>query len=551
MMHLHSDWAYLAEEFGCSVPERFLMAVRSLDNPKAVTPFLVEREGRRFGLFMHVEKGNVEAAGLPSDIQPIYYRPYFTFESAERPPHVALTLADALEIIADGDRRIVIDWHTPVVIASQLSARFYTETAPVPAFGPVTLRKANCTDTLERLGRGRLEAAHVARRLLSESPVRERLLPYLDQHADERFAALDEAVEKAKLAGLIVSSTLNVQEIAGVPVGRKDRPLAAIYVPGERHAWVIELGNASDGEVFATPEAALQAAMPNGEIGVEVEDLSLGLAEALGLDTRDHKPADTIIRQWRDENTLPDLAYYVIATRTTRNAIDAALAFAASAIRRNIGITEMDPYAVYLRTMREFVAANMSGASVSRTLTNFHTGARTIFPANAAPFPLNADANTLKVDSGCLLFDGEGILLGCSDIARTLALSDEGVELYDVIQRTVRHTLIPKTAAGRTGDAIHSDGVDQIWSLQERLSTNSLFVKLKSPHQEYTRDVGHLLGKNNLAHLSFAKGENTQLREGMIACCEFQWPLNHNAIAYEDTCLVTSSGGLNLTSDED
>jgi hypothetical protein len=27
--------------------------------------------------------------------------------------------------------------------------------------------------------------------------------------------------------------------------------------------------------------------------------------------------------------------------------------------------------------------------------------------------------------------------------------------------------------------------------------------------------------------------------------------LNHNAIAYEDTCLVTSSGGLNLTSDED
>ena len=41
MMRLHSDWAYLEQEFGCSIRDRFLMAVRSLDNPKAVTPFLV------------------------------------------------------------------------------------------------------------------------------------------------------------------------------------------------------------------------------------------------------------------------------------------------------------------------------------------------------------------------------------------------------------------------------------------------------------------------------------------------------------------------------
>lgn len=549
MMRLHSDWAYLEEQFGCSIPERFLMAVRSLDNPKAVTPFLVERNGRRFGLFMHVEKGNVEAAGLPSDIQPIYYQPYFTFENTERPPHVALTLADALESIADGDRRVVVDWHTPVAVGSALATRFDIETTPAPEFGLVTLRKAYCSDTLERLGRGRPKAAQVARRLLDESSVRERLLPYLDQHADDRFAALDDIVEKAGFAGLVVSSTLNVQEIAGVPVGRKLRPLAAIYAPGERHAWVIEIGNASDGELFATPAAALRAAIPSGQIGVEVEDLSLGLAHALGLDKRDHKPADKIIRQWRDENTLPDLAYYVIATRTTRNAIDAALAFAASAIRRKIGITEMDPYAVYLRTMHEFVAANMIGATVHRTLTNFHTGARTIFPANAAPYPVDAKANTLKVDAGCLLFDSDGFLLGCSDIARTLTLSDEGTELYYLIQRAVRNTLIPKAAAGRTGDEIHSAGINEIWGLQRQLITNSLFVKLETPHQEYARDVGHLLGKNNLAHMRFVKDENIQLREGMIACCEFQWPLNYHSIAYEDTCLVTSSGGLNFTSD--
>src|SRR4051812_36537860 len=119
-MQLHSDWAYLEQEFGCSIRERFLMAVRSLDNPKAVTPFLVERSGRRHALFLHVEKGNVEAARLPPDIAPVYYRPYFTFEESERPPHVHPTLADALEAIADGERDILIDRLAPLSIASEL-----------------------------------------------------------------------------------------------------------------------------------------------------------------------------------------------------------------------------------------------------------------------------------------------------------------------------------------------------------------------------------------------------------------------------------------------
>jgi hypothetical protein len=64
-------------------------------------------------------------------------------------------------------------------------------------------------------------------------------------------------------------------------------------------------------------------------------------------------------------------------------------------------------------------------------------------------------------------------------------------------------------------------------------------------------DVGHLLGKNNLAHLRLVRGDEQRLREGMIACCECQWPLRGSAIAYEDTCLVTPQGGLNMTSDDE
>ena len=551
MMRLHSDWAYLEQEFGCSIRDRFLMAVRSLDNPKAVTPFLVERDGRRFGLFMHVEKGNVEAAGLPPDIAPVYYRPYFTFEESERPPHVHLTLADALEAVAGGERRIAVDRRAPLSVASELAARFSVEMENASELGTVTLQSAPCADTIVRLGRGRLAAAEAARQLLDKSPVRDRLLPYLDRHADERFSALDTAMQEAGLAGLLVSSTLNMQEIAGVPVGRKHRPLAAIYTPGESHAWVMEPGRAAGGREFASPEAALRDVLPHGRIGVEAEDVGLGLAHALGLEDRDHEPADRLARQWRDENTLPDLPYYVIATRITRHAIDAALDFAAKALRRNTPITEMDPYAVYLQSMREFAAGTLPGVRVARTLTNFHTGARTIFPANAAPHPVDGAMNTLKIDAGCLLFDDDGVLLGCSDIARTLALSDAGNELYGVFQRGVWRTLIPGVAAGRTGEAVHADGANAVWNQRARLVCNPLFVDLAAPERDYDRDVGHLLGKNNLAHLRLVRGDSQRLREGMIACCEYQWPLRGNAIAYEDTCLVTPGGGLNITSDEE
>ena len=83
------------------------------------------------------------------------------------------------------------------------------------------------------------------------------------------------------------------------------------------------------------------------------------------------------------------------------------------------------------------------------------------------------------------------------------------------------------------------------------MAGNPLFVDLADPMREYDRDTGHLLGKNNLAHLRFVRGDKQALQEGMIACCEYQWPVNGYAIAYEDTCLVTSTGGLNLTSDDE
>jgi len=551
MMRLYSEWRYLEQEFGCSIRDNFLMAVRSLDNPKAVTPLLIENRNRKYGLFLHVEKGNVAAARLPPAITAIYYRPYFTFEPSERPPHVHATLGDAIASIAGGERDIVIDRHAPLSVAAELGTGFAVRMDDAPEFGTVTLCKVDNAETVARLGRGRGAAAKAARKLVSRSPARRGLEPYLGAQQDDRFAALDRHLAHEGLQAVLVSSTLNVQEIAGVPVWRKHRPLAALYIAGEKHAWVIEHGRAAGGQEFPSPAAALDRVFARGRLGVEVEDVDLGLARAFGLEARDSAPADRALRQWRDENTLPDLPYYIIATRASRQALDAALEFAAAALRRNQPITEMDSYAVYLRTMREFAADALPGTRVARTLTNFHTGARTIFPANPAPYPVDDAMNNLKIDAGCLLFDEQGFMLGCSDIARTLVPSEAGTQLYELFQSGVRQRLIPGAAAGRTGEELHTAGVAHVWNNRAALSGNPLFVDLAAPALEYDRDVGHLLGKNNLAHLRLVHGDKQRLREGMIACCEYQWPARGHAIAYEDTCLVTPAGGLNLTSDEE
>ncbi len=550
MMRLHTDWAYLEQEFGCSIRDHFLMAVRSLDNPKAVTPFLLVRDGQRFGLFLHVEKGNVEAARLPADITPLYYRPYFTFEPGEA-AGVQRTLVDAVERAAGGERDIVLDVAAPIAVARELKERFSVSLEDAPAIGSVTLRKIDCSQVAQRLRKGRPDACKAAARLLEKSPARQRLLPFLTEQEDRRFAALDAAIANAGFTAVLVSSTLNVQEIAGVPVGEKHRPLAAFYAPGEGHAWLMYRGVAQGGRQFASPKAALQHIAPAGALGVEAEDVSVGLARALGLEERGWRTADRELRRWRDENALPDLPYYIIASRTTRHAIDSALGFASSALAQSARATEMDAYDRYLAAMREFAARALPGAHAARTLTNFHCGSRTLFPSNAAAHPLDASINTLKIDAGCLLFDGEGLLLGCSDIARTVCLSEPAGELYELFATTIRRRLIPGIRAGRAGEELHSEATRAVWGERSKLAGNPLFVDLKAPDVEYDRDVGHLLGKNNLAHLRLVHGDRGALREGMIACCEYQWPLHGHAIAYEDTCLVTAAGGLNITSDEE
>lgn len=546
---LHARWPRIEAEIGYSLRERFLMPVRSFDNAKATAPFLLESGDRRHLVCMHVEKGNVGALLLPPSITPVYYRPYFNFSEEEQPPAVAQSLADAIERVSGGDRHLVADDAVPLVIARQLAGRFRLEPERESAeMGTVSLRRIDLGRAACELAEWRPAAARVARKLVEQSPAAERIGDHLEEAPDHRYRSLDSALEASRLEMVILTSELNMQEVGGVPMRAFPRPLSVIYCPGGE-AWIMEAGMRPGAASFASPAEALDCLGRPGCIGVEGEDIAWGFARQLRL-REDVALIDPVLRSWRDHATLPDLPFYVIASRASLRAIEAALAFAADAVRLSWQATEMDAYAVYLKTLHETVAATLPQLRVGRTLTNFHTGARTLFPAMPAPYPLTRDSNTLKIDAGCLLFDSVGRLLGCSDIARTMTFSDAGQSLYDCFRESVRHRLIPACKPGVRGSDIHSLACKQVWTdATQSVARDRLYVKLEKS-TAYARDVGHLLGKNNLAHLTFTSDAEGKLAKGMIACCEYQWPLAGHAVAYEDTCLVTSDGGLNLTCDD-
>lgn len=545
-MHLYSNWSYIEHQFGCSLPDRFLMALRAFDNIKSVTPFILERGEKRFGLFLHVEHGNVEAARLPPDIEPVFYQPYFSF--AQSRSAVLSSLEEAIDHVADGEKDITLDPRVPIGITKRLRDRLNVTFETIANPGTVSVTTLALSAALERLVRHRSRTNEIATRLLERSSIRDEIRPYLVDQNDRRFDLLDDLLSGADAGAIIASSLINVQELAGVPMRGKRRPMAAVYVKGGG-LHLIESGRVDGAAVFDDIAAALNALVPSGNIALEEDDLESWLVSSLDLSRRTTVPGDFLLRVWRDRSTLPDLGAYIVTTRASRHAMNRALDFTRKAVVDETGITELDAFDVYLSSLRGFFQEFAPDFRVARTLTNFHSGARTMFPSNPTHYPVTKAARTLKIDAGCLMMSPDGMMLGCSDIARTLCFEESDQAILDAFQSAIRTRLIPACAPGVSGSDIHALATQMISDARPDLKSNPIYHDIGRTPDSYERDVGHLLGRNNLAHLKFTRAETNTLQEGMIACCEYQWPGEGYAIAYEDTCLVAAKGGLNLTED--
>lgn len=549
-MELICDWSRVERVLGVALRDNFLMPVRTLDNPKAFAPAILRRDGRQWGLFQGIEDGNVRALALPPDLSTVYMRAYFTFDTIDTDPLMPRDIGEAVASVADGETALSVDAATPVALHDRLAQDFTVTVDGGAELDAVRVRTVPRDAVRARLDSRTGEAAARVIALLDRNPARDAIRPYLENRDHKHFEPLDAALEAAGLAGVVVTSLVNAQEIAGIPVADHRRPIAVVYPTGSDAAHVIEPAGRGDGTRHDSVAAALAALLPGGTVGVESEDMDIGLFRAFGLDRRDTAYCDVPVRGWRDAIAGKDLPFYVIAARTSAHAIDGALAFAGREIAAGRTITERDVDAVYFRLLHDYVGATGLPLRVTRYMTNHHSGTRTPYPANPAPFVVDASVRTLKIDSGCLVYGDDGVLLGVSDIARTLNLTPEAKEIYPLIVDGVRDVLIPAARVGAVAEDLFETGVAAVWDKRDTLSSDRLTPPLQSLADVYHRDVGHLLGRNDLATLRFQRGDKGVLADGMVACLEYQWPVDGHALAYEDTCVVTPHGGLNFTSDD-
>ncbi|HYC46640.1 MAG TPA: hypothetical protein VED01_14295 [Burkholderiales bacterium] len=546
-MQIISEWSRVEEILGCSLRDNFLMPVRTLDNPKSCTPIIIDGGKQRWMVVPGIERGNVEGLTLPPDVTPLYMQRYFTFDDLDN-TSMPRNLAEAVASVAGGAKELVVDAHLPVALQTQLAQSFSLSVEDAPDVGPVCVREVSKQEVEARLTAGRAEAIAAVKRLLERNPNRAALSAHLDATPAARFDELDRTLSEAGLAAVVVTSRINVQEIGGIPLASHMRPIAVVYAAGGKSAFVIERPGAGAAKQHASIGAAISAILPTGRVGIETEDMGVALSRAMGMSDRDHVPCDVPVRKWRDRIAGHDLAYYIIAARTSAHAIDNALSFASEAVKRGDPITEKDVDRVYFQGLQDHVASTGLPLRVTRFMTNLHSGTRSLYAANPTSYVITKEARTLKIDSGCLIYDKAGYLLGVSDIARTISFTPEGHEIYPLLVDGVRRHMIPAAKAGAVAEDVFKTGVSAVWDRRHELKSTRLTPEVAMP-DVYKRDVGHLLGKNDLSHLRYIAGDKGVLREGMISCLEYQWPIDGHSLAYEDTCLVTAQGGLNFTSD--
>ncbi|QUL99251.1 MAG: M24 family metallopeptidase [Candidatus Fermentithermobacillus carboniphilus] len=534
----------IRQETGLDVFRDFLFPKLQLASWKMHGPFIVKTQQGTFAFGRMHERGYFQGMILPGDIKIGYFRPYFLFAPGPERPY-----PDAVAAIhaACGDEELIVDYETPVALYESIRKTVNTRLPEKFQLVSGTVFKQS-TDAVEQLLNSlRPQLTAIAGSLVDTLKTDKKtiLKQYLDLSGFGRFEVLDRYLLEHKLAGVIVTSPLNVQEIAGIPQRWNRGGIIALYQTGKREVTVVftnKLGTMRQGHgVVDVPR--FRALLPDGVIGIEEEDMSVGEYLGLGLDSRETVPASAIIRDWREEWAGNDLAAYIIAGLASIRGIEAALDETSRRVREGWPVNEKDVYGFYINRIDEFMDAHGVPLTYEVYFANLHSGNRSESPSCYKDYLVTRHSNSLKFDSGIKLYDESGFLRGVSDVARTACFNREAESLYGLLEKIMLETGIPAAKANATGSDVYKvscGAVDQKLDFIRTLGLIPLHIEHLS--DVFTRDVGHVMGKEEPANLCFAKNDQRRLKPGMIGCFEWQWGYKRHSIGVEDSFVVTTDG---------
>jgi len=521
------------------------------------TPILVKAPSNKYYLLAwEIMKGDLSPDGHgfrsinKPNVEIIYYGHYFTWDkSVDTPESIALNHAEALSrtlpvskvevsrsMALDKYREFQREFHVELESTAQRDFEIFV----------YEVDKERATAVYNK---GRSDVVSTAVELIDHVSTlkgedKDLIKEWLSINNTDRFAVLDALMKEKGVSFLLASSKLNIQGLTALPWGVIKESYLALYTGhkvlllSSEPIEYLGLGKVNDYENLK--EAVDDLA---GDAAMAVEEKHLGIGRSLDIGLNRIKDAADLFRAWHEQTTWFDLPYYIIAAQATRHAIENTLVFVEKGLKAGKRMTEIDAENKFTELIGEFLAGYTSSL-VWEKVASIHSGTRTLYPCQATSYPLSEAMNSLRIDAGIQVFHN-GILHGCSDVARTLTLTKGARQLYHLLQRNLIRNVIPAIKPGNTGADVYWTGITPLIKIEERIREWGMLPAGVSLKDDYRRDIGHLLAKQNAVTLRFRKEYTKQaLQSGMIGSAEYIWPYKKHALAIEDMYLVTDKKGV-------
>ncbi|MGW0180453.1 aminopeptidase P family N-terminal domain-containing protein [Nocardia sp. NPDC003345] len=534
MLRITADAGQVVQTYGLDARKSLLFSAIRLDSHPFVAPLIARAGDQEYLLVRQQEQGNALSAGVPKD-KIRFYAPWVTIDPrvvADTPASPSLTalvaeLADGATVSLAAD--VVYSHYRALAGAVDLVTE---ERAPTP----VLAYEIDQDAVRARFAGWRETGIGAARRLIEGVAHLAGLETEFTAAEDSRYTALRALVADRSLDALLLAAPPNFTEVTGFA-----QPDGAVAL------WLAESGKllvlAPEGTTgiagaqcgrYPSVGAAVRELAAGPRVGVEDEWIGVGLARELELAQAELVPVSHELGHWRDIRDHEDLAFQVVAARTSVFAIEEALAWAEAGLEAGREFTELDIYAVYLDKIDEFRTANAIPFGVEAYFTNLHSSNRMLFPGPPVDFPIDDETTCIQLDAGVRVVM-DGVVVATSDMARSLPRTPAAKEAYSFFFDVVREGIIGQLAPGVICEDVHEGTLRYLAPHLDRMVEIGMLGTEVDFDTEYRkRNVGHLMGKQESFANELRPGYKHVLDVGSYGAAEIPWRYENAAIGTED-----------------
>lgn len=554
MAKITCDLKKIYDKTGFRAKEVLLTSHTYLDAQKSVTPIMVETDnGRRSLIIKSIDRGNTEYA-TPKNVDDFYYYDqYNIFSNLNKPKKNDYSqLIDAFEacVLNSEDLLVPGDMVTNIyyMLAEKYNLKDDFSNSPE---GKFYIYERNCDEINNIMGKNHKYIGDLALGLFDKDETRNYIKPYIQDRVDHRFTYLDNWLDKLGLTGCLLSSPLNVQEVAGIPMKEiKNNEFLVLYKKGDEKVSIISKVSQktfNNGRIVPSLSEAIKGVL-SGKIGIEFEHLPIAKFKQIGLAKDKCLNITGYLRQWREERAMDDLAYYIIGAKGTAYAIDRALLWVKKQLDLGNYPTEREIDTQYRGFLDEYLKKNNLPVNFELYFTTLYDTSRTPYPSLPVEHVLSENMSTFKLDAAVLVVDEKGFVHAASDSARMLCFTPQGEKFYNLIAELLRTVAIPGIKPGLKGKDVWLNGVQPLIDKQEwivkELGLMPEGYKLKDV---FKRDLGHMMSKQTRTALNFTRKQDLVVKEGMFGTVEYVWSYRYQNFGVEDMFFVTDKGAVNIT----